>query len=860
MHQWDRDTSGRLHRISTQLDQSSEVSVHTDTMDPLPEEQQSQPGTPMNPTAYRTMRDHIHPPRVSAPSCIIPPAEDVAVRPYLVPLLPTYHGMENENPYTHIRDFEEVCTTFKEGMMDIDLLKLKAFPLTLNDKAKIWLNSLRPRTIRNWAELQAEFLKKFFSAHKTNNLKRKIYTFAAQDGERFYQCWDRFMETISACPHHGFDTWMLVNHFYGGMSPAMRQLLETMCGGDFLSKHPDEAMDFLNYVAETSKGWDEPNPREMERLRPSVNPRGGMYALSEDLEMKARISTLARKVEELEGKRLHEVQAVTKNHARSNPCTNFQSPVHPAEQCLIAPIVKDLMSECANTVGQYKPQQPNAPYGNTYNSNWRNHPNLSWRPNPPAYVPPGAKPQFGSTSQPQPPPSSSLVEQAILNLSKVVGNFVEEQKGINVKLAQRIDIVENTLNKIIDGLESNLNHKIDNLQYSITKINKLLEVQERWRFLSQTLPNPKGIHEVGSFNNSGMDEVKAIITLRSGKEVDQPMPKPIQETKKGEEMHSEHILLKEDSMKYSIPPPFPQALRGKKKASQQAGLLEVLRQVKVKIPLLDIIKQVPGYAKFLKDLCTIKKGLGIEKKAFLTEQVSAIIQSKNPVKYKDPGSPTISVNIGGNCIDKSLLDLGASVNLLSYSVYKQLGLGELKPTNITLSLADRSVKIPKGIVEDVLVKIDKFYYPVDFVVLDIEPISNEPNHVPIILGRPFMATANAIVNCRNGVMQLTFGNMTLELNIFHLNNKHRLPEDENQVTDEVGSNGQHAGKLSVQELQGMISESEQEVLVFPSSPTVRQLINSEFISEDQVTYGESNTMESAQATAGFEEIILLDPP
>ena len=81
----------------------------------------------MNPTAYRSMRDHIHSPRVSAPSCIIPPAEDVAVRPYLVPLLPTYHGMENENPYTHVRDFEEVCTTFKEGMIDMDFLLLKAF-------------------------------------------------------------------------------------------------------------------------------------------------------------------------------------------------------------------------------------------------------------------------------------------------------------------------------------------------------------------------------------------------------------------------------------------------------------------------------------------------------------------------------------------------------------------------------------------------------------------------------------------------------------------------------------------------------------------------------------------------------------
>ena len=607
-------------------------------------------------------------------------------------------------------------------------------------------------------------------------------------------------------------------------------------------------------MAETSKGWDEPNPREMERMRPPVNQRGRMYALTEEMEMKARISTLARKVEELEGKQLHEVHAVTEN-----PCTNFQSPVHPTEQCPMNPAVKDLMLECANTVGQFKPQQSNASYGNTYNSNWRNHPNLAWRPNPPAYVPPGAKPQFGSPSQSQQPPSSSPVEQAILNLSKVVGNFVEEQKGINVQLAQRIDTVENTLNKRIDGLESNLNQKIDNLQYSITKINKLLEVQERGRFPSQTLPNPKGIHEVGSSNNSGRDEVKAIITLRSGKQVDQPMPKSVEESRQGEELQSEHILLEEDSMKYHIPPPFPQALRGKKKATQQAGILEVLRQVKVNIPLLDIIKQVPAYAKFLKDLCTIKKGLGIEKKAFLTEHVSAIIQSNYPIKYKDPGSPTISVNIGGNCIDKSLLDLGASVNLMPYSVYKQLGLGELKPTNITLSLADRSVKIPKGIVEDVLVKIDKFYYPVDFVVLDTEPIAIEPNHVPIILGRPFLATANAIINCRNGVMQLTFGNMTLELNIFHLN-KQKLLEYENQISDEVVLIGQCTGKQSAQEMQGVICLGDEEILVSPSPPTASQLINSKAISKDHINNWSPNKMESAQATAGVEEIILLDPP
>ena len=350
--------------------------------------------------------------------------------------------------------------------------------------------------------------------------------------------------------------------------------------------------------------------------------------------------------------------------------------------------------------------------------------------------------------------------------------------------------------------------------------------------------------------------MKAIITLRSGKEVDQPMPKPVEETRKGEELEPEHIFLKEDSMKHCMPPPFPQALRSKKKASQQAGILEVLRQVKVNIPLLDIIKQVPAYEKFLKDLCRIKKGLGIEKKAFLTEQVSAIIQSKNPVKYKDPGSPTISVNIGGTCIDKALLDLGASVNLLPYSVYKQLGLEELEPTNIPLSLADRSVKIPKGIVEDVLVKVDKFYYPVDFVVLDTKPIANGPNHVPIILGRPFLATANAIINCRNGVMQLTFGNMTLELNIFHLNHKHKPVEGEMEGINEVCSTDQDAGKKKVNNLQELADQGWK----LSSVITAEQLLSSKSTSEKKINKEESSIKAAVQVTARVEELLLLDPP
>ena len=116
----------------------------------------------------------MHPPRMSAPSCIVLPNEQMIICPYLVPLLPQFHGMENENPYIHIKDFEEVCHTFQEGTTSIDLMRLKLFPFTLKDKEKVRLNSLRPRNIRSWPELKTEFLKKFFPGHHTSGWKRQF--------------------------------------------------------------------------------------------------------------------------------------------------------------------------------------------------------------------------------------------------------------------------------------------------------------------------------------------------------------------------------------------------------------------------------------------------------------------------------------------------------------------------------------------------------------------------------------------------------------------------------------------------------------------------------------------------------------
>ena len=275
--------------------------------------------------------------------------------------------------------------------------------------------------------------------------------------------------------------------------------------------------------------------------------------------------------------------------------------------------------------------------------------------------------------------------------------------------------------------------------------------------------------------------MKAVTTLRNGRVVNIPtqgsdkagkVSKPVQnEVGNGEFEQNE---TETEKISCPVPAPFPQRLVPLHKDKHQPEILEIFKQVRINIPLLDAIQQILTYAKFLKDLCTVKRKLNVQKKAFLTEQVSAIIQSNTPPKYKDPGSPTIACVIGSSKIGQALLDLGSSVNLLPYNVYEQLGLEELKPTPIILQLADMSIKMPRGVVEDVLVQVDKFFYPVDFVVLDVHLTPKSSFQAPVILGRHFLATSNALINCKSGVLKLSFGNMTLELNIFNIC---RQPQD-----------------------------------------------------------------------------------
>ena len=178
------------------------------------------------------------------------------------------------------------------------------------------------------------------------------------------------MEAINACPHRGFDTWLLVSYFYDGMSSSMKQLLETMCGGDFMSKNPEEAMNFLSYVAEVSRGQNEPNKGEVRKTKSqpnAFNAKAGMYILNEDVDMKAKFAAMTRRLEELELKKIHEVQAVAETLVQVKPCPICQSYETLVEGCPTIPAAKEMFGDQANVIGQFKPNN-NASYGNTYNS------------------------------------------------------------------------------------------------------------------------------------------------------------------------------------------------------------------------------------------------------------------------------------------------------------------------------------------------------------------------------------------------------------------------------------------------------------------------------------------------------------
>ena len=191
--------------------------------------------------------------------------------------------------------------------------------------------------------------------------------------------------------------------------------------------------------------------------------------------------------------------------------------------------------------------------------------------------------------------------------------------------------------------------------------------------------------------------------------------------------------------------------------------MDIFKKLHINIPFAEALEQMPGCVKFMKDVLSKKRKLGDYETIAMSEEYNVILQNKLPRKLKDPGSFTIPCAIGNAVFERAMCDLGASINVMPWSIFKKLKLREVRPTTVTLQLADRLLTHPHGIIKDVLVKVDKFIFLADFIILDMQ----EDKEVPIILRWPFFATGREMIDVKNGELRLRVQEEEVTFNVFN---------------------------------------------------------------------------------------------
>ncbi|XP_026407453.1 uncharacterized protein LOC113302725 [Papaver somniferum] len=412
---------------------------------------------------------------------------------------------------------------------------------------------------------------------------------------------------------------------YEGLDHKTMAMVETLCGGNFQEKSADEGYKFLHEVAEKTQEWDAKEP-----IKKSAPNRNEVHRVDIKFDSDAKIAAVAKRIESLEQ-------------------SQFSS------KTFVDHSFDDNVIEQANALYQDNHQRFD-PYSNTYNPGWSRHPNSSWSKGQYQDQPSSNMLSGFTQTYPSLVESLKLLTQNTLQLSQDMRQFSQFQQSASQ--------FQQTTQKLIT-----------NLEHQLGQLSSQLSARDKGTFPNQPRPNAKGTSEVNQSGVTPSDHVQAITTLRSGRVLgnQDPILEEIEQIRDSSSTsqatpssNTEVGLNEKDEPEVSYIPrvPFPQRLLPKTKETQNSEILEVFKQVKVNIPLLDVIRQIPSYAKVLKDLCTVKRRLNVKKKAFLTEQVTSIITQNTPPKYKDPDCPTISCVIGDQTIKHALLDLGASVNLL----------------------------------------------------------------------------------------------------------------------------------------------------------------------------------------------------
>ncbi|CAN6687745.1 unnamed protein product [Malus baccata var. baccata] len=616
--------------------------------------------------------------------------------------IPKYHGLSMEDPNKHLKEFEVVCSSMTPVNVDGNILKMKAFPFSLMDKAKDWLYELAPGTVTSWESMKRAFLEKFFPTSRIILLRKKISGIQQEEGESFPTYYERFKSLVASCPQHQMKEELLLQYFYEGLLPLERQMLDASAGGALVDKTPMAAKVLIANRAL--------NAQQYEGVGQRGPPRHQVHEVSSTTDLHSQLANLTSIVSQMaEGMKLQGPVV----------CGVCSIQGHVSEKC--PQLIENGGWESANAIGfQSQNQSRHDPYSNTYNPGWRDHPNFKWRePQQPQnqggfwQQPPGFFPKtYGPPqNQAQSGPSASgtsLDNDALLKILTKLSNGQEDQAKAMQIQDKRVDQLEKQIGQIAEFVG---------------------QFREQGKLPSSTIANPKG----------GFETANAIM-LRSGKEVGASSTPPKSGAKEDEMLKSEEETPSPLTAKVApplpqapmapkpsnpstlgkmspslvnaniIPPnvPFPSRFLQSKNEGEEKDVLETFRKVQVNIPLLDAIKQIPKYAKCLKKLCTTKKRAREKEVVHVSENVSAILQRA------------------------------------------------LKNDGVIIQLADRSNAYPKGVLEDVLVQVNHLVFPADFYVLEMDESDHAPS-LPILLGRPFMKTAQTKIDVAKGEVTMAFG-------------------------------------------------------------------------------------------------------
>ena len=277
-----------------------------------------------------------------------------------------FSGNPTEDPNLHLSVFVQYADTVKANGVTSEAIRLRLFPFSLRDSARRWLQSLPSNSVTTWNELKKVFLARYFPPSKIAMLRAQINGFKQKDNESLFEAWERYKDMMRLCPHHGLEDWLVIHTFYNGLLYNTRLTIDAAAGGALMNKPYADAYQLIESMAQNHYQWG------TERTNvEKPQPKTGMYEISNLDHVNAKVDALVQKIESLNVSPPAAVVAITQN-------------------CEVCGIQGHTPAECQLLTG-IQAEQVNyaqgSPYSNTYNSNWKNHPNFSYKSNNALYAP-----------------------------------------------------------------------------------------------------------------------------------------------------------------------------------------------------------------------------------------------------------------------------------------------------------------------------------------------------------------------------------------------------------------------------------------------------------------------------------------